>query len=87
MPNEKTQSTQKNVIKRMFDGVVVKKSGSQTIRVKVGLMMVHPKYKKRYMTHKNYLVHDPKNQYAEGDKVKFQQCRPISKMKRWRVIY
>ncbi len=83
----KENTTQKNIVKRSFDGVVVKKSADKTVRVRVGLMAVHPKYKKRYMTHKNYLVHDPKNQCEVGEHVKFEQCRPISKMKRWRVLY
>ena len=80
-------TTEKNIIKRVLEGVVVKKSADKTVRVKVARQVAHKKYKKRYTTHTSYLVHDPKNQLEEGQKVKFEQCRPISKMKRWRVLY
>jgi len=84
---DKGTTTQKDVIKRVFSGVVVKKTADKTVRVKVARTVVHSKYKKRYTRHENYLVHDPKNQFEVGEKVSFEQCRPISKMKRWRVLY
>jgi small subunit ribosomal protein S17 len=48
---------------------------------------IHPKYKKRYSVIKKYKVHDEKNQYKDGDKVDFAQCRPLSRDKKWRVLY
>lgn len=75
------------VIKRKFNGVVVSDKMNKTILVKVNRMKIHPRYKKRYIVSKNYKVHDEKNQYKIGDKVRFVECRPLSKDKRWRVIY
>jgi small subunit ribosomal protein S17 len=74
-------------IKRKFNGVVVSDKMDKTITVSVESVKVHPKYKKRYTVSKKYKVHDEKNLYKEGDKVEFLECRPLSKDKRWRVIY
>jgi len=91
--NEKKQEkkldkkAKKTVIKKKFNGVVVSDKMDKTIVVKVDRVRVHPKYKKRYTVSKRYKVHDEKNKMKEGDKVIFIECRPISKDKRWRVVY
>lgn len=74
-------------IKRIFNGVVMSDKMEKTIVVKVDRTKVHPKYKKRYIVSKRYKVHDEKNKFKIGDKVAFVECRPLSKDKRWRVIY
>lgn len=74
-------------MKRRFKGVVKSDKMDKTIVVSVESVKIHPKYKKRYASSKSYKVHDEKNQYKEGDKVTFVECRPLSKDKRWRVIY
>ena len=58
----------------------------KTIVVRVDSAKVHPKYGKRYVLSQKYKVHDEKNEYRAGDVVKFTECRPLSKDKRWRVI-
>lgn len=77
----------KTTIKRTFQGVVASDKMDKTIVVTVESVKFHPKYKKRYVQSKRYKVHDPKNQFKEGDKVTFVECRPLSKDKRWRVMY
>ena len=77
----------KKVIRKKFTGVVVSDRMDKTIVVRVELVKTHPKYKKRYISSKRYKVHDEKNQYKVDDKVNFVECRPLSKDKRWRVIY
>ncbi|MCD4705640.1 30S ribosomal protein S17 [bacterium] len=74
-------------IKRIFNGVVMSDKMEKTIVVKVDRTKVHPKYKKRYIISKRYKVHDEKNKFKIGDKVAFIECRPLSKDKRWKVIY
>lgn len=74
-------------IVRTFDGVVMSDKMDKTVVVKVDSAKIHPKYSKRYMVSKNYKVHDEKNQFKEGEKIKFIECRPISKDKKWRAIY
>jgi len=77
----------KKIIKKKFNGVVTSDKMTKTIVVKIDTIKVHPKYKKRYTSSQKYKVHDEKNQFKEGDKVSFIECRPLSKNKRWRVIY
>lgn len=72
--------------KRQFKGIVVSDKMDKTIIVKVEKIKIHPKYQKRYQMRKNYKVHDEKNKYHIGDKVLFEECRPLSKEKRWRVV-
>ncbi len=74
-------------IKRKFQGVVVSDKNEKTILVKVDRVKTHSKYKKRYTVSKKYKVHDEKGQFKEGDQVVFVECRPLSKDKRWRVLY
>jgi len=80
-------SDKETVIRKKFNGIVVSDSADKTIVVRVDRVKVHPKYKKRYTVSRRYRVHDEKNQYKIDDKVEFIECRPISKDKRWRVIY
>ncbi len=75
------------IIKRVFSGVVVSAKMDKTLVVKVSRAKWHPKYLKQYSLSKNYKVHDERKQYKEGDKVEFTECRPLSRDKRWRVIY
>lgn len=78
---------EKTVIRKKLNGVVVSDKMDKTIVVKVDSVKVHPKYGKRYTQSKKYKVHDEKNQFKEGDKVIFIGCRPLSKDKKWRVLY
>lgn len=79
--------TDNKIIKRKFSGVVVSDKMNKTRVVSVESVKVHSLYKKRYTVSKKYKVHDEKNLYKIGDKVRFIECRPLSKDKRWRMIY
>jgi len=83
---KKINTTIKNKIKRTFGGVVISDKMDKTIVVKVDRTKIHPRYKKRYTISKNYKVHDEKNKFKINDKIKFVECRPLSKDKRWKVI-
>jgi small subunit ribosomal protein S17 len=87
MADIKKNNSKKDIIKRKFNGVVVSDKMSKTRVVSVESIKVHPIYKKRYKVNKKYKVHDEKNLYKIGDKVQFIECRPLSKDKRWRMIY
>lgn len=78
----KEQKTNKRILK----GVVVSDKMDKTIVVLVERIKQHPRYKKRYKTQKKYKAHDPENKYKAGDKVTIQECRPISKEKRWIIL-
>lgn len=75
------------VIRKKFEGVVVSDSMDKTVVVRIDRVKVHSKYMKRFSVSKKYKVHDEKNQFKVDDKVTFVECRPLSKDKRWRVIY
>jgi small subunit ribosomal protein S17 len=77
----------KKAIRKKFNGIVVSDKMNKTIVVRVDKVKIHSKYRKRYTVSKKYKVHDEKQQFKEGNKVNFIECRPISKDKRWRVIY
>ncbi|MFH1192298.1 MAG: 30S ribosomal protein S17 [bacterium] len=83
MQSEKQQNDK---IKRIFTGIVMSDKADKTIVVKVERTKINSKYKKHYITSKNYKVHDENNNFHIGDKVTFVECRPLSKDKRWRVI-
>jgi small subunit ribosomal protein S17 len=85
--NENISTTEKKVIRKKFKGVVVSDKMEKTIVVRIDSIKVHPKYKKRYTVSRRYKVHDEKNQYKAGDLVNFVECRPLSKDKKWRVLY
>jgi small subunit ribosomal protein S17 len=91
MKSTQTQSTispkMNTKIHRTFKGVVASDKMDKTIVVIVENTKIHPKYQKRYISTSRYKVHDEKNQFKEGDKVTFVECRPLSKDKRWRVLY
>lgn len=87
MADIKQDNFKKDIIKRKFDGIVVGDKMDKTRVVSVESVKVHPMYKKRYKVNKKYKVHDEKNLYKVGDKVQFMECRPLSKDKRWRMIY
>lgn len=90
MTKEIKQENNKNIgkaVKRKFSGIVVSDKMDKTIVVRVDQVKIHPKYKKRYAVSKKYKVHDEKNRFKEDDKVEFAECRPLSKDKKWRVIY
>ena len=83
---EKKAQEKKQINHRRMEGVVVSVKTDKTIHVLVKSIKTHPKYKKQYTTTRKYPVHDEKNIAKEEDKVIFEECRPISKTKRWRLV-
>ena len=72
--------------KRQLKGVIVSDKMQKTVVVKVERIKEHPKYKRRYKIHKKYKAHDEKGEYKVGDKVAIEECRPLSKEKRWKIL-
>jgi len=72
--------------RKELSGVVVSTKMDKTAKVLVERLAKHKKYKKyiRYRSH--YLAHDPRNRCQPGMKVRLIETRPISKLKRWRVL-
>jgi small subunit ribosomal protein S17 len=72
--------------KRILQGVVVSDKMDKTIVVQVERRVMHPIYKKFVRRTKKYAAHDEANAHKVGETVRIQECRPISKRKRWEVI-
>lgn len=72
---------------KLLEGVIVStKLAPKTVTVRVEERFRHPLYQKVVKTHKKYLVHNEKLELHEGDIVRIQETRPLSKKKRFTVI-
>ncbi|KKL87104.1 hypothetical protein LCGC14_1938030 [marine sediment metagenome] len=72
--------------KRILQGTVTSAANEQTVTVSVERRFTHPVLKKTIRKSKKYRAHDPQNTFKAGDKVRIQECAPVSKTKRWEVL-
>ena len=72
--------------KRVLQGTVVSDKNEKTVVVDVVRRFTHPVMKKIVRRTKKYQAHDETNAHKVGDTVFIQECRPISRRKRWTVI-
>ena len=81
MENVRTVAT-----RRTIQGVVVSNKNDKTIVVLVETYKKHPKYSKRVKYGKKYYAHDENNIANEGDVVTIMETRPLSALKRFRLV-
>jgi small subunit ribosomal protein S17 len=67
-------------------GVVVSNKMNKTIVVEVERRVPHPKFKKIVRMTSKFYAHDEKEEAQIGDKVLISETRPVSKLKRWRLV-
>lgn len=72
--------------KREKIGWVVSDKMAKTITVLVETLEQHPLYKKYYIKRKKFYAHDEHEQAHEGDLVRIVESRPLSRLKRWRLV-
>jgi len=72
--------------KKILKGTVVSDKMNKTVVVRVVKKMRHPRYQKLVEKWKKYYAHDEKGLAKEGQEVKIIQTRPISKLKKYRVL-
>tara|TARA_Y100000310_G_scaffold33609_1_gene31776 strand:- start:993 stop:1226 length:234 start_codon:yes stop_codon:yes gene_type:complete len=72
--------------KRQLTGIVVSDKMQKTRVVEVETLKAHPKYQRRYRSHRRFKAHDAQDQYHVGDKVIIEESRPMSKGKRWTIV-
>ncbi len=72
--------------RKVRQGVVVSAANDKTIVVQIKERKPHRVYKKMMTTTKKLHAHDEENLAGVGDTVRIQETRPLSKMKRWRLI-
>ena len=72
--------------RKVRQGVVVSDANDKTIVVQIKEHKPHPVYGKMITSTKKFHAHDEKNEAGIGDTVRIMETRPLSKMKRWRLI-
>ena len=82
----KTKEVASKTSKKVMTGVVTSDKMKDTIVVEVSRFVKHPKYDKYISINKKFKAHDAGNTKKIGDKVSIEECAPISKDKKFRVI-
>lgn len=74
--------------RKVKQGIIVSNKMEKTVIVSVEKTMRHPQYGKVVTMRKKYYAHydNPEKPLKEGDAVTIQETRPLSKLKRWRVV-
>lgn len=72
--------------RRTAEGVVTSSKMQKTITVVVERTYKHPKYMKYVRKRQKYHAHDEEGTARVGDRVEVVQCRPMSRLKRWRLV-
>ena len=78
--------TQERSRRKVRVGLVVSNSMDKSIVVRVDRKMKHPLYNKPVVRSKKLYVHDAENTANVGDTVRVMETRPLSKLKRWRLV-
>lgn len=73
--------------KKILNGTVLNNSADKTVTVLVERKVLHTKYKKIIKRSKRYLAHDEDNSLNIGDKVRIIESRPLSRLKRWNILF
>lgn len=76
----------RQAIKKRLHGIVISDKSQKTRVVKVERLVRHPKYQKPIKKRKMFYVHDEKEISKAGDAVIIIESRPLSKLKRWRIL-
>ena len=79
-------TTEKRGLRKERIGVVVSNKMNKSIVVAVERKVKHPKYGKFVKYSKKFMAHDEKGECGIGDTVKIMETRPMSKLKRWRLV-
>ena len=74
-------------VRKEREGVVVSDAMDKTITVLIERRMRHPQYGKEIKRFKKFYAHDEKNEAKKGDRVLIAETRPLSKLKRWRLVH
>jgi small subunit ribosomal protein S17 len=72
--------------RKVREGTVLKRSMDKTAVVAVTQRVRHPKYAKTVQRTTKLYVHDEENASRVGDRVRVAETRPLSKLKRWRLV-
>jgi small subunit ribosomal protein S17 len=72
--------------RKVREGLVASNAMDKTVIVSVVERVRHPRYAKTVQRTKRLYAHDENNDVKVGDRVRVQETRPLSKLKRWRIV-
>ena len=78
-------STENTGVRKQRVGIVISTKMDNTIVVEYVARVPHPRFKKIVKKTKKFYAHDEKSEAALGDKVRIEEMRPLSKLKRWKL--
>ena len=78
-------TTTRNARQTMI-GIVTSRTGDKSVKVTIPYKIPHPRYKKVINRRSIVHVHDEKNETHVGDKIEIMETRPLSRLKRFRVL-
>ena len=80
------ESKTERAVRKTREGVVISDAMEKTIVVRVERRVRHEVYGKEVTRYKKFYAHDEKNEAHEGDVVRIMETRPLSRLKRWRLV-
>ena len=83
---EETTTTDERNNRKVREGLVTSNGMDKTAVVTVTTRKPHPKYRKTVAKSTKLYVHDEDNTLNVGDQVRIAETRPLSKLKRWRIV-
>ena len=86
MAEETTQTATLRGNRKERVGEVISNKMSKTIVVRVERRFPHPQFRKVVTAYTKFYAHDEKSEAKPGDRVRIQETRPLSKLKRWRLV-
>jgi small subunit ribosomal protein S17 len=86
MSEQSEQSTTDRRARKVREGLVASTKMNKTIVVTVVDRVRHARYGKTVQRTKHLYVHDETNDAGVGDRVRVMETRPLSKLKRWRLV-
>lgn len=86
LPAAPEATTEKRGLRKTRVGTVVSTKMAKTAVVETVTRVPHPKFRKIIKQSKKFYVHDEEGKAQEGDLVRIMETRPLSKLKRWRLV-
>ena len=86
MATEQNQEQAERNSRKTRIGTVVSNKMAKTVVVETTTRVPHPKFRKIVKHVKKFYAHDEEGKAQPGDKVRIMETRPLSKLKRWRVV-
>jgi len=83
---EATKNSEVRGQRKQRVGEVIASRMAKTIVVRVERRFPHPRFRKVVTAYKKFYAHDEKGEAKPGDRVRIEETRPISKLKRWRLL-